>query len=81
MTATHTVVTSFSTPTRRFSPGQTVGPADITGPLSFEDRIRIGQIAAPTPEPTPEPAAEPETDPKPAKPGKGKAVTEPDPAA
>ncbi|MBP2233084.1 hypothetical protein J2847_006419 [Azospirillum agricola] len=74
--STHTVAKPFSTPTRRFAVGQPVTEADITGPLSFAERVALGQIAAPVLDPVP--AAEPA--PKPAKGGKAP-TGEADPAA
>lgn len=47
----HTVAKPFSTPSRRFAAGQPITEADITGPLSFAERVALGQIAAPAPEP------------------------------
>lgn len=58
----YTVTTPFNTPTRRFAAGQPVTEADLDGPLSLEDRIRLGHIAVL----------------KAAKPGKGKDSAAPD---
>ncbi|MBP2302523.1 hypothetical protein [Azospirillum picis] len=47
--AEYTVLTPFNTPTRRFAAGQKVDGSELEGPLTLDDRIRLGQIAAPKP--------------------------------
>lgn len=44
--ADYTVAKPFNTATRRFAAGQSVTDADLDGPLSLADRVRLGQIAA-----------------------------------
>lgn len=46
-----TVKQAFATPTRRFSPGQTIDPSDVDGPLTFADWIKLGYITSPPPAP------------------------------
>ncbi|WP_376959656.1 hypothetical protein ABNQ39_07035 [Azospirillum sp. A26] len=52
-TATPTVAKSFTTSSRRFAAGQLVTEADIDGPLTFADWVRLGHIAMPAAEPDP----------------------------
>jgi len=62
--STHTVVTPFNTPTRRFTAGQPVTEADITGPLSLAERVALGQIEAPAPRPAKKAAKPAPTEPE-----------------
>ena len=43
---THTVLHAFTTPTRRFAPGQTVTAADLDGPLPIARLVQLGCVAA-----------------------------------
>lgn len=61
MADTPTVTKPFTTPLRRFQAGQPVTPADIDGPLSFEDRVKLGQISEPAKKPAGKDKAAPTT--------------------
>jgi hypothetical protein len=43
------VLVEFKTPTRKFAAGDLVGPADIDGALTFEERQELGHIEKPQP--------------------------------